>query len=358
MKSQLDDPVSANRGHSLIILPASRISVVIPNFNRETLVGETIANLLAQTLPPHEIIVVDDGSTDHSVAVIRSFGDKVKLLRQANQGPGAARNAGLKEASGEFIQFQDSDDLYSRNKLEAQARLLEQTGADIAFSPWAKMRFTGRHVTLEDHVLQQAMPSEKISLPCWMMRGWSTVFQTLLFRRSFLDKVGDYRTDLMPSEDTELCFRILTSAPKVAFTPGALTLYRVHDVNKITQDEGTSRGRRAVDWARCLKLMIERASGCGLRPDRVTREIHLTGVRKHLRYLRTVPDAPVELAEYLSTYVARIPGFWLAGVEMWLRITEQMRLRTRGARWMNGYRSGRPTVSQLELIRELGFEIG
>src|SRR5205809_4977851 len=101
-------------------LPAPRISVVIPNFNREMLVGETIANVLAQSLPPYEVIVVDDGSTDKSVEVIRSFGTKVKLVQQPNQGTGTARNAGLKIATGEFVQFQDSDDLYSHNKLEAQ----------------------------------------------------------------------------------------------------------------------------------------------------------------------------------------------------------------------------------------------
>src|SRR5579864_366780 len=94
------------------------VSVIVPNYNRETLIGETISNLLAQTLPPSEIIVVDDGSTDKSVDVIRSFGDKIKLIQQSNQGPGAARNAGLRIATGDFIQFQDSDDLFSLNKIE------------------------------------------------------------------------------------------------------------------------------------------------------------------------------------------------------------------------------------------------
>src|SRR5580658_7896578 len=209
-------------------MPVPNVSAIVPNYNRETLIGETISNLLAQTLPAHEIIVVDDGSTDNSVDVIRGFGDKVKLIQQPNQGPGAARNAGLQIATGEFVQFQDSDDLFSLNKIETQAKLLERTGADIAFCPWVKLKIEGGNASLENHVLQQAMPSEKISLPCWWLRGWSTVFQSLLFRRSFLAKTGFYRTDLMPSEDTEFFFRLLTNSPVVEFTGKALALYRLH----------------------------------------------------------------------------------------------------------------------------------
>ena len=118
---------------------------------------------------------------------------------------------------------------------------MEQTGADIAFSPWVKLKIEGRNVNLEDYVLQQEMPSSESNLPCWWLRGWSTVFQSLLFRRSFLDKVGLYRTDLILGEDGEFFFRLLTSCPHVAFTDEALTLYRLHDLNKITQDEGSSQ---------------------------------------------------------------------------------------------------------------------
>jgi len=332
-----------------------KISVIIPNYNRETLVGETISNLLAQTLPPQEIIVVDDGSTDKSVEVIQSFGGKVKLIRQANQGPGAARNAGLRVATGEFIQFQDSDDLFSLNKLEAQAKLLEQTGADIAFCPWVKLTIEDRNATLEDHVLQQKMPPAKLSLPCWWLRGWSTVFQSLLFRHSFLNRVGFYRTDLMPSEDTEFFFRMLTSSPRIAFTPKALTLYRLHNVNKITQDEGTSQARRAIDWARCLQCIIQRCENSGLKMDWMTRSIFISGTRKHLRYLRTAPDAPAGLVDFLSKFSARLPGGWLAAVEWWLRLAEQGRLRARGSRWMPAYQAGAITKNQMLLIREMGF---
>jgi GT2 family glycosyltransferase len=333
------------------------VSVIIPNFNREALIGETIANLLEQTCLPDEIIVVDDGSTDKSVAVIRSFGEKVKLIQQANQGPGAARNAGLRIATGEFIQFQDSDDLFSLNKLEAQATALENSGADIVFSPWVKLTINQREMKFENHVLQQRMPAQSPSLACWWLRGWSTVFQSLLFRRSFLDKIGFYRTDLMLGEDGELFFRALTSSPTVAFSPEALTLYRLHETNKLTQDEGASQSRRVIDWARCLQHLIRRCECSGLEPDLMTRSIFLAGVRKHLTYLRTVPDAPAESVKFLSEAVAKMPGPWLNTVDLWMRLTEQARLRLHGSRWMTAYRSSKPTAGQLKLIGDLGFDV-
>lgn len=338
-------------------MPAPTVSVIIPSYNRKTLISETVANLLAQTQPPDEIIVVDDGSTDNSVEVIRTFGNKVKLIQQPNQGPGAARNAGLQIASGEFIQFQDSDDLFSLNKIEAQVKLLERTGADIAFCPWVKLKIEGGSVSLENHVLQQAMPSEKLSLPCWWLRGWSTVFQSLMFRRSFLSRVGFYRTDLMPSEDSEFFFRLLTNSPTVEFTNRALMIYRLHNVNKITQDEGVSQGRRVVDWAQCLRYMIEQCQSSGLKMDFLTRSIFISGVQKNLRYLDKLPDASRDLGAYLSNYVLQLPAVWLSFVENWLRMREQIRLRTRGSRWMPGYQAGPLTDAQRDLIGQLGFQI-
>lgn len=116
----------------------SRISVIIPNYNRATLIGETIENMLNQTIIPDELIVVDDGSTDNSVDIIRSFGSCVHLIRQSNQGPGAARNLGLKASSGDYIQFMDSDDLASINKLEVQSKALDQSDADFTYCPWIR----------------------------------------------------------------------------------------------------------------------------------------------------------------------------------------------------------------------------
>ena len=334
-----------------------KVSAIIPNYNRETLVGETISNLLAQTLPPFEIIVVDDGSTDQSVNVIRSFGDKVKLIQQPNQGPGAARNAGLRIATGDFIQFQDSDDLLSLNKIEVQAKLLEQNNADIAFSPWVKLKIEGHNARLEDHVLQQAMPSEKLSLPCWWLRGWSTVFQSLLFRRSLLDKVGLYKTDLKIGEDGELFFRAITDSVATAFTADALTLYRLHNVNKLTQDEGAPQTLRATDWARCLSYMIDRCDNNAVEMDFLTRSIFISGIRKHLRYLEKAPEAPRELIDKLSIYSKQLPDVWISMIEDWQRLREQYRLRFRGSRWMPAYQAGPLTKNQQMLISQLDCKL-
>src|SRR4029450_2117030 len=115
-----------------------KISVIIPNYNRASTVTETIENMLRQSHQPDEVIVVDDGSTDKSREVIREFGQRGRLVGQSNQGPAAARNAGLEVASGEFVQFMDSDDVASLNKLELQLDALTHTGAELADWPWVR----------------------------------------------------------------------------------------------------------------------------------------------------------------------------------------------------------------------------
>ena len=112
-----------------------QISVIIPAYNREAYVGEAIRSVLAQTLPPEEVIVVDDGSTDRTGEIARSFGKPVRCISQENQGVGGARNTGLGEATGNFIALLDSDDLWTGRKLELQARYLENhPETDMVFS--------------------------------------------------------------------------------------------------------------------------------------------------------------------------------------------------------------------------------
>ncbi|MCA8998470.1 MAG: glycosyltransferase family 2 protein [Planctomycetaceae bacterium] len=98
-----------------------KISVVIPAYNAEATVAKTLESVMAQSLPAHEVIVVDDGSRDNTSDVVEKFAPQVRLIRQENAGPSAARNHGIREATGDWIALLDADDTWWPEKLEKQA---------------------------------------------------------------------------------------------------------------------------------------------------------------------------------------------------------------------------------------------
>src|SRR5258706_11646315 len=99
-----------------------RVSVIIPNYNYAHYLTQSLDSVLAQTYPEVEIIVVDDGSTDDSETILRSYGDRIRWIKQKNQGVSAARNLGVHETQGELVAFLDPDDLWLPAKLEWQVR--------------------------------------------------------------------------------------------------------------------------------------------------------------------------------------------------------------------------------------------
>jgi glycosyltransferase involved in cell wall biosynthesis len=101
-----------------------RISVIMPAHNAERYVASALDSVLTQTLPPHEIIVVDDGSTDGTSGVLETYVPRIRLIRQRNSGPGAAINRAVALAEGDSLAFIDADDLWVPEKLEIQAAAL------------------------------------------------------------------------------------------------------------------------------------------------------------------------------------------------------------------------------------------
>ena len=168
------------------------VSTVVPVYNRATMVREAIDSVLAQTWRPVEIIIVDDGSTDDTVAVeadlCHQYPDIVRVIRQANFGPGVARQRGLEAAEGEFIQFLDSDDLLLPDKFALQVSgLRNDRDADISYGKvYARVREkrlaqpaqrTGERVrTLFPTMLQEPI--------------WPTM--TPLYRHAALKRIGPW----------------------------------------------------------------------------------------------------------------------------------------------------------------------
>jgi len=330
----------------------SSVSVIIPNYNRENFIGATIRNLLAQTLKPYEIIVVDDGSTDNSLGVIHSFGDKVKVLRQANKGPGAARNAGLRVATGEYIQFQDSDDFISLNKLETQVKKIQSTNADLVYGPFVKGFLEGGRFVPEDVALLQASLPGCLPLHEWVLRGLSIIFQACLIKHDFLRQYGAYRTDLMPSEDSELLFRMGLNGARLAYCPEVLTVYRLHHTNQITAD-GTTPANRLKDWARMLIIQHELLAERQVRLHWQTRLIALTELWNTSRWLRHYNCSEEHLIEKLERLFSGKPNWFYHGVKTCQRISARLRFERYGVRWQDYYRCGALTQGQLQLLSEI-----
>ena len=110
-----------------------KVSIVVPLYNKAPYVRRALDSIAAQTFSDFEVIVVDDGSTDDGASIVANYGDsRVRLVRQPNVGPGAARNAGLAQVQGEFIAFLDADDQWLPTYLEESVRQLEESGQDVA----------------------------------------------------------------------------------------------------------------------------------------------------------------------------------------------------------------------------------
>ncbi|WP_075590608.1 glycosyltransferase family 2 protein [Labilibacter marinus] len=206
------------------------VSIIIPTYNRRHLIGTTIDNILRQTLPVHEIIVVDDHSTDETLEWLKeTYGDKLILLTNDGKGPGAARNTGLKIATGSYIKFFDSDDLMTSNTLEVQVETLEKSDKGYITGPYFYASEENEQWIPKDNVIlnYHNFPQNK-PLWHWMIWGLFITIPGMLFRRDFLDSVGPWPEDIITSEDWLYLWRIAQKEPYPAHDSRCAFIYRLH----------------------------------------------------------------------------------------------------------------------------------
>ena len=333
----------------------SSISVIIPAYNRAHLIGETLRSLLLQTRPAEEVIVVDDGSTDETAAVAAAFGPPVKVIRQTNAGPGAARNTGFRNSCGEFIHFFDSDDLAAPNKQAVQLSALESTGADIAYGPWLKGRFSGMAFYPSNLVLQQTGLPRESDLIKALLTNWSVVPHAALFRRAIVEKAGGFPEDLLGTEDQHLFLNCLLAGARVVHTPDTIEFYREGEAGKITESK-SGESRRLRDWARfllkarenCLQNNIDPVTWFGFRQR----------VWEAADDLTRVGEKDVELQSQLkSLYLANTPNVfytWHRQLERW---RGGLQRRLTGGRASACFQIGVIRPEQIEQLSQLGFEL-
>ena len=201
-----------------------KISVVIPTFNRISLVARAIDSVLKQSLNPYEIIVVDDGSDDGTSEMINNKYKSIKLIQQQNNGVSAARNNGIKHAKGDWIGLLDSDDEWTEKKLENQANRLIKTPEydfchtnEIWIRNGVRVNQRKKHEKYGGYIFDKCLDICRISP------------SSVLFRKNILDHIGWFDSQLPVCEDYDLWLRI-TSEYRILFIDEPLIIkYGGHD---------------------------------------------------------------------------------------------------------------------------------
>ncbi len=199
------------------------ISVVIPAYNSERTIHQTILSVLNQTHQDLEVIVINDGSTDGTLAAIAQITDpRLQVFSYPNGGVSTSRNRGIEKARGEYIAFLDADDLWTVDKLEAQlAALQNHPQAAVAYS-WTnyideadRFLYKGHHKVVNGQVYSQLF-----------QRNFIENGSNVLVRRTALAAVGEFEPDLSPAEDLDMWLRLAARYEFVA-VPQAQVLYRI-----------------------------------------------------------------------------------------------------------------------------------
>ncbi len=235
------------------------MSVCVAAYNAERWLAETLASVEAQTYPSVEAVVVDDGSTDGTLAVARRFeGPGVRVLTQPNGGACAARNRAVAAARGAYVQFLDADDVLHPEKIERQVRRLEAEPGAVATGPW--VRFAG-DVADADHDWRGPDFRDFEPASDWLVQSWSGcgTMPTVVWLtpRAIVKAAGPWNEGLLRNQDGEFFTRVLVHARKVAFCDGAWSYYRASGSGSVSARKHEAALRSLYDAnALCERALL------------------------------------------------------------------------------------------------------
>ncbi|MGH9908612.1 MAG: glycosyltransferase family 2 protein [Pyrinomonadaceae bacterium] len=221
------------------------VSVVIPVVNGEKFLRDAVESVLAQKYSPLEVIIVDDGSTDGTATIARSFPETVRYLHQTNNGPAAARNRGIKQAQGSLIAFADADDLWPAAKLELQLPdLISDPTIEIVMGRIQQVRLSGT----KNGGRAGAPHGEEFGEPAFSVNLGSAVIRKTLFER-----VGLFDETMRYSEDVDWFMRAREGGATIMTIDAVTLFYRQHEQN-MTRGKSTSE----LNVLKTLKRSLDR----------------------------------------------------------------------------------------------------
>lgn len=230
------------------------VTVIMPVYNREKYLAEAIDSVLCQTYNNFELIIIDDGSTDRSLSIAENYQSvnnaRIRIIKQANQGPSVARNNAIKVAKGELIGFIDSDDKWTVDKLEMQVKLISNLpSASFVYSGYSLMNEQGE-------ITRECLPDKsmegQIYKKLWTKNN-NMSGGTVLVRTETITKIGLFDEDLEGGENFDLRVRLSKMGP-VYFVNKSLYYYRKHSSNLTTD---ILRGQKA--WLKLINKHLSRS---------------------------------------------------------------------------------------------------
>ncbi|MBK1641135.1 hypothetical protein CKO12_04455 [Chromatium okenii] len=209
------------------------VSVIVPAYNCTKYIPETLSSLFNQDYPNIEIIVVNDGSKDDTLELLKSYGKKIVLIDQNNAGAPGARNAGIRAACGEFIAFCDSDDLWASNKVSSQITYLNQhSSVGMVYCHWHVWAPNNDGIFVmpfgfgrEDHT-QETDPDKSGWIYHKLLLDCICLTSSVMFRKSTIDKVGFFDPSLWNGDDYNYWLRT-SRITEIHKLKSSLVLYRI-----------------------------------------------------------------------------------------------------------------------------------
>ena len=239
-----------------------RVSVIIPSFNRGHCIAGSVESVLAQSFQDLEVIVVDDGSTDDTQKVLARFGSRIRVIRQDNGGVSAARNAGIRVARARWIAFQDSDDTWRPEKLQAQIECLERYQGQMCFTR-TESDSGEKLEDIEDiastcidagvYSIDQGAAIDAVS-----NARCHPLLQTSVIARELLERVGNFDTSLSAAEDTLLIFNLAFFAGFLYVDRPLAVIHRGSSGSLTYDPRPESAARRYASYTRVQATMYWR----------------------------------------------------------------------------------------------------
>ena len=218
------------------------VSVIIPTYNCDRYIVRAIESVLMQNDCSFEILVIDDGSTDSTEKVLAPYRDRIRYIKQKNQGVAAARNNGIAQAKADLIAFLDADDYFCPGKLAKQSEILiQRPDLGMVHSGWQRVDAVGNK--LLDVRPWEYIP--ELNLETWLR--WKPVLPSaMMFRRQWLQYVGGFDPRFPPAEDTNLVLKLALKGCKTAWLREITVYYRQHDASAMHKGLPQARSLVAV----------------------------------------------------------------------------------------------------------------